>query len=171
MGPGTRRIPLVPRDELAETERQLLAARDLLLAVEASLGSGEARGPRQVFVDESLDELRRIGWKLEQVGTPLGALKALAASPRKPMGTGLAALYSGGGLDLFADRGEAPAVLRSAQSEVVRALMVVKVLASYGESARRERGVGFENLSASGADPAALGPGFGRLKSGPSPGR
>ena len=49
--PGTRRIPLIPRDALADTERLLVSARDLLL--------GEGHRPIAIGIDRS--GLRRAG--------------------------------------------------------------------------------------------------------------
>lgn len=176
--PGTRRIPLIPADELAGTERMLVKVQDLLMALEASFdGDVDAdRAARQIFVDETLDELRRLGWRLRDLGSPVAALDSLARAAKLPggrmTGSALTRLYSGGGADLFGAPGEARKILAAAKAEVARALTVLRVVASYGEAADRARGVGMENLSASGSSPSDLGALLSkRFKSGFAPGR
>jgi hypothetical protein len=161
--PGTRRIPLIPADELAATERLLGSVQDLLLALEASFDGGvdADRAARQVFVDETLDELRRLGWTLRELGSPVAALGALAGARTLPggrmAGSDLATLYSGGGTDLFGSPGGARRIIERAKDEVTRALTVLRVVASYGETASGARSVGLANLSASGSSPTDLG--------------
>lgn len=146
-----------------------MGARDQVLSIQSSYVTPEgpeARAPRQVFIDEALDELRRSAWTLRKLGTPVAALGALAKAGKLPggrmTGSPLATLYSGGGNDLFGSHEGALKILQSVLAELLRALMVVNVLLSYGAAVPRSRDVGFENLQASGADPSALGHALGR---------